>query len=298
VTVPRIKRLVPLLLLLTLAPLAILAGIFLRSPKATAPEQNRLRVMVINVGQGESSLIRTPGGGTIVIGAGPAETGTDVVAALEGADVRQIDLLILPYPFAEASGGVPELYESFEFKTVLEPGGGTINPYISADTTTGRLMREASDVQTVRAGSVYTLDSGRVKVEILAPQTIDGSRPATDDSLVVAVSYGQTRFLFAGGLGRKGERALLSRSPNLRANWLRVARSGSAEASSPEFLRLVRPEFAVISVGPNGDGFPAPDTLRRLRATGAKLYRTDQNGGQNITFWSDGREVTQGSGKP
>lgn len=297
-TIPRVGRFIPLLLLCLLAPLAVIAGIFLRSPKVTEPEKNRLRVTVINVGQGESSLIRTPGGGTIVIGAGPAETGSDVVAALESAGVRQIDLLILPYPFAEASGGVPELYESFEFKTVLEPGGGTVNPYISEDTTTGRLMREAADVQTVRAGAAYTLDNGRVKVEVLAPQTIDGSRPASDDSLVVAVSYGQTRFLFAGGIGNKGERALLSRSPNLRANWLRVARSGSAESSSPEFLRLVRPEFAVISVGPNGEGFPSADTLRRLHATGAKLFRTDQNGGQNITFWSDGKEVTQGSDKP
>jgi competence protein ComEC len=83
----------------------------------------------------------------------------------------------------------------------------------------------------------------------------------------------------------------------LRADWLRVARSGAPESSSLEFLRLVRPEHVVVSVGPNGDGFPDPGTIGRLRATGAKLYRTDENGGQNITFWSDGREVTQGSGK-
>ena len=267
-------------------------GISLRRPQTTTPEQSRLRVTVINVGQGESTLIRTPGGGTILIGAGSTETGSDVVTTLKNAGVQQIDLLILPYPNAEASGGVPELYENFEFKTILEPGGGTINAYIT------NAMRRATDLQKVRAGAGYTLDDGQVKVEILAPETIDGSHTAPDDSLVVGIGYGKTRFLFAGGIGAKGERALLSRTPNLWSDWLRVARSGSSESSSLEFLRLVRPEFAVISVGPNGDGFPATDTLARLQATGAKLYRTDENGGQNLTFWSDGREVTQGSIKP
>lgn len=289
---PNIQRFAPLLILLILAPLAVWAGVFLRRPQESTQEQTRLSVTVINVGQGEATLIRTPGGGTILIGAGPTETGADVVAALENAGVQQIDLLILPYPFAEASGGVPELYESFEIKTTLEPGGGRINAYITPE-----LLR-ATELQTVGAGSRYTLDEGRVTVSILAPEAVNRSNLAPDDSLVVALGYGQTRFLFAGGIGAKGERALLAQTPNLRANWLRVARSGSAESSSLEFLRLVRPEFVAISVGPNGDGFPAPATIGRLQATGAKIFRTDENGGQNITFWSDGREVMQGSGEP
>lgn len=291
-------RLVPLLIILILAPFAVWWGIVLSRPRSAAPEQTRLRVTVVNVGQGEATLIRTPGGATILIGAGSTEAGTGVVEALQGAGVKQIDLLILPYPFAEASGGVPELFESFEIKTILEPGGRTINAYIRWGDMNTSDLRRATDIQTVRAGAGYLLDGGRVKVEILAPLTIDGTREAPDDSLVVAVNYGVTRFLFAGGIGAKGERALLAQTPNLRANWLRVARSGTQESSSLEFLRLVRPEYAVISVGPNGEGFPAPATLGRLRATGAKIYRTDENGGQNITFWSDGREVTQGSGKP
>ncbi|MBC8136848.1 MAG: hypothetical protein H8F28_13265 [Fibrella sp.] len=295
-TLPNMRRFAPLLILFILAPLAIWAGMFLRRPQTTAPEQTRLRVTVINVGQGEATLIRTPGGGTILIGAGTTETGTDVVDFLQNAGVKRIDLLILPYPYAEAIGGVPDLYDYFEIKTILEPGGERINAHIT------RVLERAREFQTewqiVRAGQGYKIDSERVKVEILAPQTIDGSQVAPDDSLVVAVGYGKTRFLFAGGIGTKGERALLARTPDLRANWLRVARSGSAESSSLEFLRLVRPEFAVISVGPNGDGFPDPATIERLQATGAAIYRTDENGGQNLTFSSDGQEVTQGSGKP
>ncbi len=293
---PNFRRLIPLLILLLLAPLALWAGALLSRPQATAPEQSRLRVTVINVGQGEATLIRTPGGGTILIGAGPPESGGDVVAALQSAGVRQVDLLILPYPYAEACGGVPELYLSFEIKMILEPGGGRINPYIRSEEV--KNLVSATDVQIVRAGSGVPLDEGRVKVEILAPRTIDGSREAPDDSLFVSLRYGRTRFLFAGGIGAKGERALLAETPDLKADWLRVARSGAPGTSSSEFLRLVCPEFAVVSVGPNGDGFPDAATLNRLRATGAKLYRTDENGGQNITFQSDGREVTQGSGDP
>jgi len=243
---------------------------------------------VLNVGQGESAFVTTPHGGCIVIGEGPPEAGGSVADALQNAGVKKISLLILPYPYTEAIGGVPDLFDTFPIEMALEPGGGKINFAIIKARS---LMHEyQTELRQGHAGDKFDVDG--VVVEILAPTTLFPDTQAPDNSLVVALRYGNMRFLFAGGLGRAGEVALLSHTPDLSANWLNVARSGADEASSPEFLRLVNPEIAVISVGPNGDGYPGAATLGRLQATGAKLYRTDANGGQNLTFYSDGKSIT------
>lgn len=272
-------------LLLPAAAVALTAGTLLRRPAGAAAERGRLRVCVINVGQGEATLLQTPNGGVALIGAGPAESGDAMIEALRNAGVQKIDLLILPYLLAEAVGGVPQLFDTFEVAWVLVAGASRVVGV--ADT-----LRLAHEQRTARAGDLFSFPSDRVTLEILAPEAMLSSASDADNSLVLRVRYGTTAFLFAGGIGAQGELALLGRAPEIAAQWLRVARSGDDAASSPEFLRLVNPEWAVISVGPNGEGFPGAGTLERLAATGAKLLRTDAGGGHNLVFWSDGERIT------
>lgn len=283
-----IRRFAPFVLLFIVAALTLWLGIYLASPTPAAKVNSRLRVTVVNVGQGEAAFIRSPHGSFCVIGTGPPEAGGTLVEALQNAGAKQVNLLIMPYPYAEAIGSVPYIFDAFPVDLAFEPGGGRINAHIT------EARRLAHDYQTrvvlVRAGEVYNLDG--MTIEILAPAELLPDNKAPDNSLVVSIRYGDTRFLFAGGLGKAGEHALLSRMPDLAANWLRVARSGTDEASSLEFLRQVNPEYVVLSVGPNTDSLPGKATLNRIRATGAKFYRTDDNGGQNLTFFSDGQQIT------
>ncbi|MBC8140261.1 MAG: hypothetical protein H7Y38_02330 [Armatimonadetes bacterium] len=284
------RRYVPVLLLLLAAPFALYFGVILRRVPSRATARPTLRVTVLNVGTGEAALIRTPGGATILIGTGSSESGETVAQVLQNAGVKRVDLLVLPYPYAEAIGGVPAIYETFEVLSVLEGNGNVSNPYLENARRLGREYQ--TDWRMVQSGDRLAFPDN-VSVEILAPSLPSGNRSPTDNSLVVAVRYGETRFLFAGGLAKNGERALLAATPALAADFLRAARFGNPGASSPEFLRLVNPEFVAVSVGPNGDGFPAPETLARLRDTGATILRTDDNGGQSPTFMSDGRTVKQ-----
>jgi competence protein ComEC len=148
-------------------------------------------------------------------------------------------------------------------------------------------------VRIGRAGDHETIDGAVIDTLAPADPLLLADPAAANNSLVVRVSWGETAFLFAGGIERAGEDALIARAgPQLRADWLRVSRFGTREASSPEFLRLVSPEFAVISVGtPNSGDYPHVETLGRLQNTGARLYRTDQGAG-DLTFTSDGATVS------
>lgn len=281
------------LVTLFLAVIAGLVGFGLgKYREQTAVAAKRLQVTVLNVGHGEAAWIRTPGGKFILIGGGPPEAAQTVIASLRQAGVRQIDLLLLPYPYSECIGAVPAILNEFRVAQAVEPGGPLVN---QVHEEVRRLFVEKKiAVKIGRAGDSLSVDGAAL--EILSPSEplLDASPASANNSLVVRVGWGRTGFLFAGGLERAGEDALIARSPDdLRSDWLRVARFGSRDASSPEFLQLVAPEFAVVSVATKNSGdYPHPETLEQLSASGAVVLRTDQSKASELTFFSDGTAVS------
>ena len=253
--------------------------------------QAHLTITVVNVGHGEAAWIRTPHNRFILIGGGPPEAGNRVVESLRQAGAKQIDLLVMPYPYAEAIGGIPDIVTAFPVQSAIEPGGPRVNQVQEA--VRELLDSERVPVHMARAGDHQTIDD--VVIDVLAPTDppIQVDHAAANNSVVMRVGWGDTDFLFAGGIERAGEDALIARSgAALRADWLRVSRFGTRDASSPEFLRLVSPECVVVSVGyPNSGGYPHAETLARLQESGARLCRTDEATG-DLTFSSDGTTVT------
>jgi competence protein ComEC len=281
------------LVTLFLAAIAILLGFGLgKYRENTAVAAKRLQVTVINVGHGEASWVRTPGGKFILIGSGPPEAGDAVVASLQRAGATKIDLLILPYPYAESIGGVSTVVSAFKISQVIEPGGPRINQ-IHEDVR-NLLSERQIPIKVGRAGDNLNLDGASLKILAPTEPFIAATPEAANNSLVFRLSWGKTGFLFAGGIERAGEDALIARSAEtLKSDWLRSARFGTREASSPEFLQLVSPDFAVISVGAKNSGdYPHQETLDHLAATGARVFRTDQIKSPEITFFSDGTQVS------
>ena len=93
--------------------------------------------------------------------------------------------------------------------------------------------------------------------------------------------------LFTGDAGTAAEQRFVAQHVDLRCAILKVGHHGSAYGTTPEFLAAVRPKIAIISVGRhNVFGHPAPSTVARLQAFGARVYRTDVNGA--VTIISDG----------
>jgi competence protein ComEC len=272
----------------TVALFAIALGTFLGRGHPAEIPPDQLAVTVVNVGHGEASWIKTPSGKFIVIGGGPATGGRQVADSLRAAGAEKIDLLILPYPYAEAIGGVPAILDVLPVVEAVEPGGPEVNQWQAQ--VRAYLDRKKARVRLGRAGENIYIDNA--KIEILAPREplLDVTPASANNSLVVRVRWGQTSFLWAGGIEKAGEEALIANTPDLHANWLRVARFGNRSASSPEFLRLVMPEYTVVSTGANRDNLPHRETMERLEATGANVYRTD-TGPRTFTFYSDGAQV-------
>jgi len=274
--------------LAVLAVLALFAGSVLSRLHHPTLPANRFIVTVVNVQQGEGAWVRTPGGKFLVIGGGPPGQGGAVVDSLKEAGADRIALLILPYPYAEAIGGVPDVLKAFPVDAAIEPGGPEINQWQAQ--VRSLLGAKQVPVKAVHAGDEMAVDG--VQIEVLGPPAVllKAQPVAANNSLILRLTWRDTRFLWCGGIERRGEVELLSHLPDIAAEWLRVAHFGTRDASSSEFLRLVSPEFAVVSVGPNSDGYPYAETVSRLQASGAHLYRTDAQPG-NLRFVSDGATI-------
>jgi competence protein ComEC len=116
------------------------------------------------------------------------------------------------------------------------------------------------------------------------------AKPINNDSMVLRVSFGGSSVLLEGDAQKKVERPVTARY-HPTANLLRVGHRGSENATAPELVASVKPQFAMISVGSgNSFGLPRTDVLGRLAEAGARVYRTDLDGA--VTFYLDGHSVT------
>jgi competence protein ComEC len=132
-----------------------------------------------------------------------------------------------------------------------------------------------------RAGDEWRTSDG-VTLTFIGPSLpfIGGKNAINDNSIAFVLQYGSFRMLFTGDAGVAAEQRFLSEGVDLDADVLKVGHHGSAYSSSPAFIAAVHPRYAIISVGRhNMFGHPAPSTVETLGRFGARIYRTDEDGG-------------------
>ncbi|HEY3266510.1 MAG TPA: DNA internalization-related competence protein ComEC/Rec2 [Armatimonadota bacterium] len=265
------------------------------------PPRPLLRVTFLDVGQGDCALIQTSGGRSVLIDAGgrpemgsalPSSTGERIVVpALRRAGVRRLDAVILTHPHEDHAGGLPAVLTAFPVRLWLDSG----QPHPAPGFTESLKLAAHRGVplRLARAGDRVDLQPG-IELDVLGPRSplMHGTRDdLNNNSIVCRLTCGSTAFLFCGDEEREAEERLLRSGAVPRADVLKAGHHGSATSSATAFLAAVRPRFAVISCGRhNRYGHPAAATLERLRAAGARVYRTDVDGG--IVAESDGRAVT------
>ncbi len=260
-----------------------------------------LELVFLDVGQGDSALVRFPTGEAWVIDTGglPGAPGFDVGArivapALWSLGVRHLEVLAITHGHPDHAGGAASLIEDFSAREVWEGVPVVSEPALVR--AGAAAARKGSRWRQRYAGARDVLDG--VTVRVLHPQRPDWQRDRVrnDDSLVFELSYGGFRALFTGDISQAVEDDLMLRSPaNSRARptvtVLKVPHHGSGGASSARLLRWLQPSLAVVSVGAgNRFGHPAPATLERYATLGIPVLRTDQAGA--VAVVTDGERVT------
>ena len=244
-----------------------------------------LRVSVLDVGQGDSILIQSPGGKTMLVDAGDSDAGPTVVAALRARGITSLDAAAASHAHADHIGGYATVLSQFPVGRFYDSG------YATASSTYERLLTTIDEknirYSTPTAGQTIDLDPA-VRIDVLSPDATP-SKEIHDDMLVLRLSFGKVSFLLAGDMAEDLEARIAS---SLRPTTvLKVGHHGSRTSTSTAFLNAIRPEVAIISVGAgNSYGHPTSQALGRLQAVGAKVYRTDQAG--TVTVSTDGNTYT------
>jgi competence protein ComEC len=256
-------------------------------------------ITVLDVGQGDGIVVRTPHGRTILIDTGgrlergatidgrsPAERSAEriVIPFLRRAGITSVDLMILTHPHGDHVGAASAILRIMPVGWVADSGqqygGHAYNDALAA----ARTRRVPIIVPTCHQRWV----DDEVMLIFLSPcgsPFVDGKNDVNENSLVVLVRYGAMRALLMGDAGFQSEQRLLAQGVDLHADILKVGHHGSAYSSGTAFIDAVRPHVAIISVGRhNLFGHPAPATLETLRAAGASVFRTDQCGAVTIVF--------------
>jgi competence protein ComEC len=269
------------------------AVLFWGSLVARAPSDSDgvLTVHFLDVGQGDAAALRTPAGHWVLIDGGPRTPEGDagrrvVLPFLRRLGAGALSLVVMTHGHDDHLGGLPVVIEALPPKVVLEPGKPVSrSTYLEflAD-----VEREGATWHPARTGDRVELDG--VTLQVLSPDSawVAQQDDLNEESVVLLVSYGATRLLFAGDAGLPVEARLAGRVGHV--DLLKVGHHGSRSATSDAWLSELSPAEAVISVGAhNTYGHPAPEVVARLLQHHVTTLRTDQLG--TITFTTDGHRA-------
>ena len=235
-----------------------------------SPTPEALTVHFIDVGQGDAILIDR-GETDILVDGGP--TSASVLAYLQSQAVANIDLLVATHPHADHIGGLADVLAQYQVSEI----------WVSGDTATSQIYQDFATAVAAEGATVrdvtrsYTTQMNGLDIVVLNPMSELTGDP-NEDSVVFRLTCGGVSVLLTGDATSDSEASMLAAGLVLNSDVLKVGHHGSSTSTASAFLAAVTPKDAVISVGAgNTYGHPTQETLDRLAAAGATVYRTDQD---------------------
>lgn len=250
----------------------------------TLPENSSFEIHFIDVGQADAALVLCDGESLLIDG-GNAEDSSLMYAYLKEHGITHLSRIMATHAHEDHVGGLAGAlnYATVDvaYSPVTEYDSKAFQNYVKA------LSKQGITVTVPTHGDSFTL--GSAHAEILGP--IATSDEPNNTSIVLRITYGNTRFLFTGDAETLEENGILDAGYNISCDVLKVGHHGSDTSTGYRWLREAAPSYAVISVGSqNSYGHPTESTLSKLRDAEVITYRTDLQG--HIICTSDGTNIT------
>jgi competence protein ComEC len=268
-------------------------------PFAPRLERGKLGVTVLDVGQGDSIFVESPGGRTMLVdGGGLAgsewvggyrsgiDIGEEVVSPyLWSRGLKCIDVVVLTHADHDHIDGLYSVLQNFSVRQ-LWVGWNDPRPAFA------RLIDEARSrgVRVVHVDEGENFDLGGARVHVLWPPSGGAGSSPNNNCVVLRLSLHDSHFLLTGDIEEGAEDGMIADREPLVSEFLKVPHHGSETSSSARFLAAIDPRVAVISVGAsNPFGHPAHSVVERYRDDGIRVLRTDRDGA--VTALADGRSL-------
>jgi competence protein ComEC len=268
-----------------------LAGLFVTAPPRSAdaqlfgrPAARVATIEVLDVGQGDSILIRSPEGNTALIDAGPTSDGA--LRVLKRKGIKSIDLVAISHHHSDHYGGMDHVVRAMKPRYYLASRSGhSTSLYLKLLKTV-----EAEGITAIApTARTRKIELGSIELTIF-PQPPEDRKEENNNSIGLRLKYGAFSVLLTGDSEGTERQWWLKHDTELVRNCtiLKLSHHGSRNGTDARWLQTVRPELAVASLGKNNEfGHPHSETVSLLRRSGIPLLRTDQLG--TITITSDGR---------
>lgn len=280
-SVPQNRKLLTLsLIVLCTAPalLFVRAGLLHPSVETAAAIYNAL-----DVGQGDATLIELPDGVRILTDAGVDQSVVSRVADILG-DEQYIDIGIVTHPQKDHFYGFIPLLKRYRFGAILWNGRVDASDQKNWDVLVAEAERLG--IPLIRIGRGDVIRTASMRADVLSPGSeYLESGELNDTSIVMLFQTQKWRVLLTGDIDTTVEHDLVGRfGEQLRADILKVPHHGSKYSSSAEFIAVVQPRAATISLSArNTYGHPSPEALERYAAAGAHVFRTDKEGSVRLS---------------
>jgi beta-lactamase superfamily II metal-dependent hydrolase len=256
-------------------------------PTNAEPALQIMTVAFLDVGQGDATLIRDGNGFDVLVDGGKKGASDYLIDYMKEAGVDDLEMVVATHADRDHIGGLIGVIESNEIpvESVYYNGyPGTTQTWIEftdAVNTAGLSLIEANYPDTFTWGGI--------NVQVLNP--VEGLIDPDQNkaSVVLHIDYANSSVFLPADIDTSIENQLSTRAATLAADILKIAHHGSKNSTSEAFLSAVMPQEAIISVGPNGYGHPAIETISRLDANDVGIWRTDAIG--TIFLSTDGESI-------